>query len=521
MNKFFALLKVNLLSIVRGKENKKKRKLSHGLILLIVGAIVCYYSYKLSSTLMKGFKVINSEYLLIPLFFAVTSIILIITNYKKIDGIFFKNKDFDILESLPIKRKYIILTKMIELYSSAMLVTLAFMIPSYVVYVKNISPDITFHIMYFISLLFVPCIPVVIATIIGYIISYISSFFKRKELVQLLASIGIFAAFYMLGYKMGSMNPDQFANFGKLILDFFNRYYPLTIFYKEMVIDSNIISLILYIVINIIFFIAITFVISKTYAYINGKLSQVKTSKNKKIKRLKKSGKTASLLKKDFRRLLSSPNYLLNSCFGIVILLIFDIGLIASESTFVTLFKELAKGGALFVFPLTMLIMMGYIHPVSVSLSLEGKSFYVLRTLPISFKDIIKEKLLFHLILVLPIAILTPLVISYRIEFGALTTILFVILFVMSAILTGLVDLLLDILFIKINWENEIKVIKRSIQSFLAMIFGMMIGIFGIGFSVSNNNDLIIFISILIVLAIIVFILLNIFGTKKFESTVN
>ena len=77
MNKFLLLLKINLLSIIRGKESKKS-KISHGFILLFVGLVLSYYSYKFASFSMKGYKLINAQFILLPEFYAITSLFLII-----------------------------------------------------------------------------------------------------------------------------------------------------------------------------------------------------------------------------------------------------------------------------------------------------------------------------------------------------------------------------------------------------------------------------------------------------------
>lgn len=521
MNKFISLMKVNIKGIIRGRENKKKKLLSHGIILILASALIFYYSYKFANLSMKGFKVINSEFILLPEFFAISSVLLIFTNYKKINDLFFKNTDYDLLESMPIKRHYIIISKMVELYISALLTTLAFMIPAYVVYINNVSVDVMFNVLYFVSLLFVPCIPVVIATVIGYLMSYISTFFKRKDLVQLITGIAVFFIAFYIGKNSFKIDVTQMSNFGKMLLNFFNNYYPMTIFYKDIVIDQELLSLLWYLVINVISFALITFIITKTYTFINSKLHQVSSSKNTKIKELNRKSPTAALLKKDFRKLFTSSNYLLNTCVGIIVLILCVIGLLTSSNIGITVVSELSGNDSKTIFAYCMLMFTGYIYPTAVSTSLEGKNFYILRVLPISFKNIIREKNLFHIIMGMPVALITILAIIFKTEMKIKYAIPLFMLYIIVTLFHANFHLLLDMLFLNIHWENEIKVVKRSIQSILSLVIAIFLGVFPLLSRFDKPYKIYLFAGGMLILTIASYVTLRTFGEKKFNNTLN
>ena len=520
MSKLISLIKVNLLGLIRGKDRKKK-KISHGIILLLIGMLVLYYSYRFAKLSMKGLIYIKSEYVILPEFFAISSILLIFINYKKINGLFFKNKDFDLLDSMPIKRSYIVISKMLELYVSALVVTCAFMLPAYYLYITNVSTDILFHILYFISLIFVPMIPVFISTCIGYLISFVSSFFKRKDVVQLIGSILVIVGAYYLGLHSTGLNTSDYANFGKLILEIFNRYYPITIFYKNIVINYDILSLIMFIIINISLMIIIITIITKSFVFINGKLNHAQTSRNKKIKERRRLSKTGSLLKKDFKRLFSSTTYLLNSCTGVIITILLSIGLFKTSSGGV--FGELIANNKLakYIIPFMYSMFFGYIYPTSISLSLEGKSFYILRVLPISFKDIIREKDLFHMIISIPAVIIAFITVVYKIDMSLYTSILVGVFMFLTILLYSKVHLLLDVIFLNISWENEVKLIKRSIQTIISLVISFTLMFVGAAMNLNSDNKLMIVNVSILCLIIASHILLLKLGSNRFNKTIN
>ena len=409
MSNLFRLLKINVLGTIRGK-GKKSSQITRLLLLLAGMFAIIYYSYKFANMSMKGYKVINAQDVLLPEYFALISIFIIMSNYKKINTLFFKNKDYDILSSMPIKRSQIIISKVLDIYITAFFISCVVLLPSYYVYIKNVSVDILFHVRYFLTLFMIPIIPTILSILVGYLISFISTFFKRKDLVQLVISI----AFFMIGYKFGSslssMGPNDFANLGKAMIKIFNHFYPITIMYKDIVISESVFSLIMYILLNIIFVVSSIFIITKTFEYINGKLQHVSSSKNKKIKYAKNKGIYHAMLKKDYKRLIGCVNYILNSCIGVLLTGFLIAGLITAKTNSPTSLIFISSKVSIYMLPFLMIMMLGYIYPAAVSLSLEGKNFYILRTLPISFNKIIKEKLLFEMSISLPMALVSIIV---------------------------------------------------------------------------------------------------------------
>jgi len=520
MNKLLSLTKVNLLGLLRIKEDKFIKKILRVLIIVLAAFVLLFYSYKFASFSMKGYKLMSLENILLPEYFAITSIILIFSNYKKINGLFFKSNDYEMLCAMPIKRHYIVISKVAEIYVSAFLISLVAMIPAYIVYITNVpNLEVIFHVLFFSSLIFIPCIPVVLSIFVGYLISYISTLFKNKERAQFILSIGAFILAYMFMSKTGNMTDGQYTSFGKSIINFFDKFYPLTKTYKYIVISYDIPSLILFILSNVLSLIILIVIITKTYDYIHEKMLHVKSRKNVKLKTLKSSSKTKTLLKKDYKKLFSSANYLINTNVGILI-----VGAMAALFIFkgdaTKILGEMASEGDLYAFPLIFTMFLGFIYPVAVSLSLEGKSFYVLRTLPISFKDIIKEKLIFELSLSIIPAVLLSIVVILRFKFKMFITVLFITIYLLSTILYTLLHLLLDITFIKLNWVSELKVCKQSLQAFLSVVAAFTLGVAPASL-VKSDISLCIYLGLIILLIIGAYIALITFGNKKYEKTCN
>ena len=77
---------------------------------------------------------------------------------------------------------------------------------------------------------------------------------------------------------------------------------------------------------------------------------------------------------------------------------------------------------------------------------------------------------------------------------------------------------LLDMLFLKISWENEIKIIKRSLQSIIAIVSAIFIGVFPIAASIDKPILVYIYAGVIFLLTIVSYIVLKIYGNKHFNN---
>lgn len=521
MNKLYSLTKVSLLGLIRGKEKRTKtKKILRIILIMYVVGILCYYSYKFASLSMKAFTPLNLEYILLIEYFAFISSFLILSNYKKINNLFFKSKDHDMLFALPVKSVYIVISKLIEIYLTALIITLVMILPAYIIYVSNVSTTIMFNCLYFLTIFFIPVIPVIISVIVGYLISFVTSLLRFKELGEYLINGLIVVAVLFISGKTNTMNQADYANLGKSMVKFFNHYYPLTKMYKQAVFDGNIFTLILFIGINILLFVGLILGVSKSFNYIHGRLNQVRKSKNTKVKEVKSSSPIKAMLKKDYKKLFSSVNYALNSCMGVVLLISISVLILTRSGLADVLIQEFSKSSGKYIFPYLMIMFIGYVYPVCVSLSMEGKSFYILKTLPIKFKNIIKEKVLFSLsLLIIPITLVITtgfIKLNYSIKFLILITITYIL----CGVLFALVHLFTDILFIKLNWTSEIKLIKQSIQTLVAIGSAFLAGLIPMSY-IKGELAVYIYIGIVVLLIILLIFLLNTVGIKKYEKTCN
>ena len=184
------------------KNNKISGSItSFGITVLFVFS--CIYNIMTAKTLVQvGQRELIPAYMLAVSSFAILFLTIFYSN-----GILFGSHDMEALLSLPVKGLYIISSKFMFMYLLNFFIGLMFMLPGGIVWVGSESLGAVDIILFFLSIFFVPLIPMCIAACMGIIIVVISYFFKRKNIVALIFSFVMIGTIgYIAVTAMGNEN---------------------------------------------------------------------------------------------------------------------------------------------------------------------------------------------------------------------------------------------------------------------------------------------------------------------------
>ena len=129
----------------------------------------------------------------------------------------------------------------------------------------------------------------------------------------------------------------------------------------------------------------------------------------------------------------------------------------------------------LFIFPL--ILSFGYMiaPPTNCSISLEGSAFWVIKTLPVSTKEIIKAKLKVNALFnVLP-AFLSGVISTIILGAPYYVVIIVGALAVLIASLAGSLGMFFNLCFPLMTWKNEVEAVKRSASVAITMVSAFII----------------------------------------------
>lgn len=482
------LIKSRLLALWASlsQGTKKKKTNATGIVLIVVFALLAVYMLGAISIMFFGLGFVMNEQGDSWAFFTLASLIAsalclfgsIFTTKTQI----FESKDNDLLLSMPIPPKYILISRILVLLVVNYILEALVMLPAIVMYGITIGYTFVGFIFAILSFVLIPFVTLAISAIIAWIISFIASKIRNKTLVSTALFILFFGAYMYFCFSLGS-----FTGSGEeMNIDMSGLKNTFVFYYLGNSISNvNFLHFAFFALFAIIPSIVTFIVISRSFIKI---ITTKKTSK--KIEYKQKTEKTntpfISLVKKEIKRFFSSTAYIMNCGIGSIMLLILSI-LIAVKSPDILTAIELQfsdptqaipKELVYSFIPVVISIACGFISSMSLvstpSISLENKNLWILQTLPIRPKTILFAKITNHMIICAPVSIISAIIACVSLKVNAFNTILAILYVFMMIAFTGYFGMFLGLKFPKFDWQNENVAVKQGFAIFGSM-FGSMI----------------------------------------------
>lgn len=532
MKKLTSLIKaglsqdMNMFQYNTVKNSNKLKKVFFPIFLFgIVSVSIGAYAYMLAEPLHK----VNLTYVMLSMFLTLVTILTFMSGIYKSQGILFDAKDSDLLFSLPIKRSNILFLRIFKLILFQYIYNLMFLLPAFIVYIIFERPGLSFYLISILMTILIPLIPTVVSSIIGYLVKTISSKFKAKKIIQTILSIIVFLIIYILSLRLNDFI-ENIATKATSINDMLTKiYYPIGA-YIELITDFNILTLVKLILICIVPLLVFIYIGSKFYFKIvsNSKETSTKSKKLKEEDLKEKKTPLKALTIKELKRYFSSPVYMFNTCFGLILILVMSFFLfIKGETAFKDMLKTMdfdINTTIDFLFYIIILFAGMLTSITSSSISLEGKTINITKSLPVSEKTILNSKILMALTIELPFILISILLFIIKFTPSLAYTITIILLGLIVPTLTAVIGLLVNLKYPKLNFSSDTEVVKQSISSMISIFSGMglaIISIFGIGYFSENyplTNLMLIHVLLLMIITFILYKLLMKIGPKEYRK---
>ena len=510
-------------------NTKSQNKVSKLLLPIFLAVIIMFAVGSYVDILIEPLLPTNNGFIVLSLFVFVSFFLTLIEGVYKSSAILFNCKDDDLLLSLPLSRRSILFVRLFKFYLFELLYNTIFLLPVIVVYAYYVPVGFSYYLVSLFMLILLPIIPIVLSCILGIIASSISSRFKRKNLFQIIISLIFLGVIIFL-----SSNIDQYiSNFAEKatsINEIITKiYYPAGL-YATLVTKFNIIELIIFIIINIGLFSGLIIGFSKFYFKVNTRSKSVSVHKNGKVVRIRKKKVVSSIVNKEIKRILSTPVLVINAVSG---LLLFIIGIIAIVYKFDSLLEMILKQGNQIGSSVSKELIISYIPLINIALilfgsftssitssliSLEGKSFAILKTMPIQPIKVIIGKVYAAIIVMLPIILLGDIIMIVYFNYNLLTILIILLASLIIPMVAETRGIIINLKYPKMNGTNDTEIVKQSVSAFIAVLLGFGIIILtimlGVKLLVSDVDKYIIMIGVLILFSII-FGLFYIYLKKK------
>ena len=528
MKKVYSLIRATMTSDMNLFKIHSKNKKNSLMFILIISFLFMFAIWTYANLLFEKFAPLNLQSVVLSIFVFITSFMTIIQGIYKSGSLLFNCKDDQLLLSLPLKKSTVLFVRLFKFYVFELLFDLLFIIPLSIAYIRWVDNfNGSFFLITIFMLFMLPVIPIVISCTIGAIITFISSKFKYKNIIQTIVSM-----FFLLFVLFSSYNADSIIGYivkhATSINDMISKiYYPAGV-YSILVCDFDIRIFLNFSFINIILFGGTIFILSKVYFKINSNLKSISIHKSNRSGnyKVKSNSVVFSLIRKELNTFFNTPVFIINAGFGLLLFIVLSIVIIAKFDSVIPLIinengLNISRNLILSnksVLILLLIMATSFMTSITNSvISLEGKNINILKSLPISTKTILLSKIYSCLILTTPIFLIGDLLLFIMLKIDIIEMILLIILSIIIPLVSHFIGLIVNLKYPKLDADNSTEVVKQSTSSFISVMIGMMLVVLNVFIIVSVVGKIDSLIILVIALIVYSFIdtLLYLYLTKK------
>lgn len=389
----------------------------------------------------------------------------------------YKAKDNELLLSMPIPPRYILIVRMAGVYVMSLFYSAVFWIPAVIRYAQCLAPSAGVIAGDILVLIPIAMLVTVLTCIAGWVVALVSGKLRNRSFVTVIIGLAFFAVYYFVCFRLYDIIQKIAANTEGISAGLKIWAYPVSqLAYGAM---GYLSSLLIFTAIALAAFIFCCMVLSRTFIKITT-LNKGQKKAVYKEKEAKQASIKSALLRRELKHFTNSATYMMNCGLGLVMVLAVAVIAAFNSGNINTLVEYLAYQAPDYLrfipVALTAVIclMISMVYITAPSVSLEGKNIWIAQSLPVKTADILYAKIRLHLTLVLPVGIVSTVIIGIAFRLGAAEFLLALVNVVLYGIFCAYFGLKLNLKRPNLNWMNEAQPIKNSMPAFVCMFGGWL-----------------------------------------------
>lgn len=478
------LTKIRLLGLFsRSAGQKKKGKQTGRTILFAFLLVYCLVAFSALFYLM--FDSIADVLVLAPTFrwfyFAMTGLLAFALSFFftafTAKSELFEAKDNELLLSMPIPPRTILMSRMLVLLGSEYLFSLLVFATSGAAWFLKVGVNARELTFYILGSLFLPLLGASLASLVGWLLARLTARARNKTLVTMIFSLGFLAIYFYFYFNAQTYIQQLLANY-QAVAEGVSGWGFLFAWYGLGIAEGRLPLLLGTMGLCLGAFALAVLLISRGFLKISS--SEAKKERKKGGAKIESSSLSSALFRKEVKRFTSSAVYMMNCGLGLILEPVAAVFLLVKADTIRGLIRMLtaqgltltsgelgAMAGILLAFFSSMVV------TTAPSLSMEGKNLWIVKEAPIPVTEILWAKLRLHLVLACPAALVLSLAGGFVLEVDVLGWLWIILVPQIFALLSGAFGLMMNLLMPKLDWTNETVPVKQSAAPALT-ILGIM-----------------------------------------------
>ena len=489
-------------------SGKKQRFALLSVVWILIGLLFIFYMILLSlAYISMGMADVLPMY-----FYTAASMVILFFSFFKAGDLVFSLRSFELQASWPVSTAAIVVSRFTVMYATNLMFSLLVMIPGFIIYGIKLHPAISFYIYGMIGTLFLPMLPLCIALLIGAVIRAIGSRMKHKSvgiaLMTLVFSTVIVAVSMIFSNEVGNMDMSRVKGMAVLVSQALRKVYPPAWVFGKAVVEGRFLWIVGLCTGMLVLFLCIVGILQKYFVAICSLLSATSAKNDYKIGALHQQSRIKALWQRELRRYFASSTYVSNTLIGYILAVIASAALLFWGPDKVEAMVGI-PGMVYRLWPLLLGFMMAMMPTTACSISMEGKNFWRLQSLPLHGKEVYDGKILANLSLAAPFYVASVILSVAALRSGP-EELIFIILvpafYMIFSVIAGLrVNMALPLL----KWDSEVQVVKQSGAAFVVLFVAFAVWLIptGVLLAFPELSAMIVFLLVMVILAILTAVL--------------
>ena len=477
----------SMLNFMRGREAKGSN-FNIGTA-IIVGIIVIAFLFMMAFTfglsMVLGFQMYmsNCMWMYFPLGFISATVFSLMGTVFAAQSYLFDAHDNELLLSMPIKPSTVLLSRMLALYLLNFIYSTIIFLPVGLAYGIFFHYSIATFLFYIISLLLIPLLTTAISSLLGFVIGKVSYRIPNKNLLTVVFGFAILFLLLLVGINLGPLVSLMMNQINR-VADMIKGVSHVLYWYGLAMSDGNnktmdiafwwIIPMLA--VCGLITWGVFVFISKNFLKMVTRK---VVTKKKKYVEKpMKPTNIQLTLIKKEVGYFFSIPAYVMNAGMSTIMSVMLGVGILMRGNMMVELLPQLFPDASSNLTALavgsSLALCCTMNDATAPSISLEGKTIWILKSTPLKTMYVFIAKALLAPIVSLPGVIFTAVACAVTLELTAADVLFIFLIPIIACVFSGLLGVCVNLKIPRFDWSSEITVIKQS----WSVVFTLFLSIF-------------------------------------------
>ena len=425
----------------RGRQTKGKA-VGYALLMLYCFCAFVFLFYSSFSQLAEAFFPAGLGWLYFAMFAIMAFALMFIGSVFTAKSQLFEAKDNELLLSMPVRPGLILLSRMAAM----------------------IAMNFVFELV-----VALPLFALAVSCLFAWLISLLTSRMRNTTVITMVLSVVFLLAYFVFCFRMNTYVTQLAAN-GQSIAGALGAALPL-VWLGRAAAEGNLACLGLTLLWTILPFALAYALLARSFIRIvTTNRGQIRVRYEKKAMRA--SSQDAALYRRELARLTSSSGYMLNAGLGLVFELVLAVLAVVKRQELLTVFQVMPalKQALAPILLLAGMLVSGMVFFTASSVSLEGKSYWVVRSMPVPTKKVLRAKLNLSNSLSAGPALLMMLVCALVLGLPAVEVILLLACQLLFVLLSADIGLMEDLRHCNLDWINETQAAKQGAGVVLTML---------------------------------------------------